>query len=384
MTALQLVVLGILCLFTINLVLNLRALTAPLRRPCPFPSTAPHVSVLIPARNEEETIGRCVTSLLAQDYPSFEVLVFDDQSTDGTTAIVTEIAQADSRLRLLHGDGPPHGWAGKPYACVQLARAAAGDYLLFVDADTTHRPAMLKTIVPRAVESGAMIVSGYPRQIVKSFIEISTVPVVYFFLLLVLPLTVRIPGNHPPRSFTIGQFILFPRELYWGIGGHEAVKSRILEDMFLGIEARKAGGRLLTLNLSDVTCCRMYRNARSVWEGCRKWGFAFALTWPGKTLALEFLTALLFLGPLVALLVGLILPGASSMFVALSGAQVGVILIARAIYDRSLKMRPLAAALSPVGIVVLLAAFITGSVARFTGGGASWKGRKYGSGNRVG
>ena len=384
MTTLQLVVLGVLCLFTINLSLNLRALTAPLRRPCPFPSPAPHVSVLIPARNEEETIRRCVTSLLVQDYPSFEVLVLDDQSTDATAAIVTEIAQADSRLRLLRGDGPPQGWAGKPYACIQLARAASGDYLLFVDADTTHRPAMLKTIVPRAVESGAMIVSGYPRQIVKSFIEISTVPVVYFFLLLVLPLTVRIPYNHPPRSFTIGQFILFPRELYWRIGGHEAVKARILEDMFLGIEARKAGGHLLTLNLSDVTCCRMYRNAHSVWEGCRKWGFAFALTWPGKTLALEILTALLFLGPFVAFLVGLAHPAVSSLFVALSAGQVGMILTARVIYDRSLSIRPLAAILSPIGIAVLLAAFITGTVAGLTGGGASWKGRIYGNSNEVG
>ncbi len=384
MTTLQLVVLGVLCLFTVNLSLNLHALKAPLRRPCPFPSPAPHVSVLIPARNEEETIRGCVTSLLEQGYPSFEVLVLDDQSTDATAEIVTEIAQADSRLRLLHGDGPPQGWAGKPYACIQLARAASGDYLLFVDADTTHRPTMLKTIVPRAVESGAMIVSGYPRQIVKSFAEIAVVPVVYFFLLLVLPLTIRIPYNHPPRSFTIGQFILFPRELYWRIGGHEAVKSRILEDMFLGIEARKAGGRLLTLNLSDVTCCRMYRDTRSVWEGCRKWGFAFALTWPGKTLALELLTALLFMGPLVALLVGLALPGVSSIFVALSAGQVGVILTARIIYDRSLGTRPLAAVLSPIGIVVLLAAFITGSVARFTGGAACWKGRIYGSGNGLG
>ncbi len=384
MTTLQLVVLGILCLLTVNLSLNLRVLTAPLRRSCPFPSPAPHVSVLIPARNEEETIRRCVTSLLAQDYPSFEVLVLDDQSTDATAAIVTEIAQADSRLRLLHGEGPPRGWSGKPYACIQLARAASGDYLLFVDADTTHRPTMLNTIIPRAVEAGAMIVSGYPRQIVKSFTEIATVPVVYFFLLLVLPLTARIPGNHAPRSFTIGQFILFPRELYWRIGGHEAVKSRILEDMFLGIEARKAGGRLLTLKLSDVTCCRMYRDTRSVWEGCRKWGFAFALTWPVKTLALELLTALLFLGPLVALLLGLVLPGVSSMFVALSAGQVGVILIARVIYDRSLGIRPLAAVLSPIGIVVLLAAFITGTVARLTGGSASWKGRKYGSGNGLG
>ena len=140
----------------------------------------------------------------------------------------------------------------------------------------------------------------------------------------------------------------------------------------------------MTLNLSDVTCCRMYRNARSVWEGCRKWGFAFAATWPVATPALESLTAILFLGPIAALIAGLVHPGISQTFTALAAAQVAVILVARIIYDRSLSIHPLAALLSPVGIAVLLAAFFSGTIARLLGGAASWKGRTYGNGNGVG
>src|SRR5512136_978570 len=103
------------------------------------PQEFPMVSVLVPARNEERNITICVQSLLAQDYPCFEVLVLDDQSTDGTRGILERIAGSHSELRLLDGEPPSDELVGKNWACYQLARQARGDLLFFTDADTWHR-----------------------------------------------------------------------------------------------------------------------------------------------------------------------------------------------------------------------------------------------------
>ena len=135
-----------LVLFVLNLTLNLRSI----RRPPPdvkLARPAPSVSVLIPARDEEVSIGACLESLRRQDYPDFEVLVLDDNSTDSTARIVAAEAAADSRIQLIRGEPLLEGCAGKPFACHQLAQRARGDWLLFVDADTTHTPDMLRRVI---------------------------------------------------------------------------------------------------------------------------------------------------------------------------------------------------------------------------------------------
>ena len=122
-----------LVIFACNLILNLTTLRKP-RMNGSLPQKIPSVSVLIPARNESKNIEACVRSLLQQDYPDFEILIIDDNSRDDTAAIVTKLAQRDQRIHLLHGDPLPVGWAGKPFACYQLAQKAKGDWLLFIQA----------------------------------------------------------------------------------------------------------------------------------------------------------------------------------------------------------------------------------------------------------
>ena len=128
------------------------------RRPClPVPDVTlgkrgevgelPLVSIIVPARNEEHQISRCVRSLLAQDYPEFEVIVVDDRSEDGTNAIVSRIAKKDSRLTLISGVPVPKGWMGKAHAVLQGYRCARGEWLLFTDADTEHAPFLLTGVM---------------------------------------------------------------------------------------------------------------------------------------------------------------------------------------------------------------------------------------------
>ncbi len=124
----------------------------------------PSVSVLVPARNEACNIEACLTSLLAQDYPQFEVIVLDDQSTDETPQIVARLKRADGRLKVITGSPRPEGWLGKHWACQQLAQASTGELILFCDADTRHTPNMLRDSVSALIAEKADLVTAFPRR----------------------------------------------------------------------------------------------------------------------------------------------------------------------------------------------------------------------------
>src|SRR4030042_2276616 len=140
----QIVIAALLVVFAINLILNLRSL----RRPdgnSRIAKPAPLISVLVPSRNEEENIEACRKSLQKQDYPNFEVIVLDDSSTDRTAGLVEAIAAEDDRIRLIKGKPLAAGWGGRAFACYQLAENAKGSWLMFLDADTTSEPHMLRS-----------------------------------------------------------------------------------------------------------------------------------------------------------------------------------------------------------------------------------------------
>lgn len=379
----QIIILAIISLFTVNLALNLRLIRIPVAR-IPLLQGNPFVSVLVPARNEEANIGRCITSLRRQDYPHYEILVLDDESTDRTAEIVGAIAAIDPRVRLLRGAPLPEGWAGKPYACHQLSLVAQGDYLLFTDADTLHAPHMLRTVLPLAQHSGASIISGFPRQIVRTLREKATIPVVLFLLTSALPLTAAKLSHTLPRSFMIGQFILFPRAEYDRIGGHESVKARILEDMFLGAEVRKHGGLQLTLNLSSLVCCRMYRDRTSLWEGFVKWGYSFSAVWPKATPVAGTCLLIVFSSPFFSTVATVFLANQRGVILLiLALIQVCVLIGGRLACDRALRTPMESSLLTPWGIAFFLLAMLYGSLLRLTGRHVNWKQRRYGGRTRV-
>jgi len=236
----------------INLLLNLRALHRLGAEKNRLPAELPSISVLIPARNEEEDIVPCLESLMKQDYPAYEGLVLDDNSTDRTYERVAELAARDPRIRLLRGKPLPQGWAGKPHACHQLAAAAKGSWLLFTDADTIHAPTMLSSAMAYAHEHKLSLVSGLPLQKTASFSQRVAVPAMYFFILCCMPLWWVQGARRPRPGLVIGQFIFVNAADYHEVGGHEAVRSKILEDIWLGLTLSCHSNRLGVVVLSGV------------------------------------------------------------------------------------------------------------------------------------
>lgn len=355
--------------------LNLLLLRRRGRERHPLPAPPPRVSILVPARDEAAKIAACVESLVAQDYPggAFEVLVLDDRSTDGTGAIVAALAARHPRLRPLRGAEPPPGWGGKAHACQQLAEAATGDWLLFVDADTTHAPAMLRATVGAALGRGAAVLTTLPRERAVTLGERLLVPHLFFLLLALQPIPLLEGARFRLFAFANGQFLLIRRDLYARVGGHAAVRDQLMEDMALGRACKRAGADLLLLDGGDWTACRMYDGFGDAWRGFIRSLQAGSRLAPPYVFGVGALTLLFFVGPF-ALLAWRLARGGPRR---LAAGQVAALLAIRALVGRELRQAPSEVALFPAGAAVLGSAAVVTTWRRARGEPIHWRGREY-------
>ncbi len=373
----QIIVAVALVSFLLNLIFNLRSLKTP-RIDSKISEPAPFISVLIPTRDEEANIGKCLESLQKQEYPNFEILVLDDNSSDDTANIVDRMKARDSRIQLFRGEPLLEGWAGKPFACYQLAKKARGSWLLFVDADTVHAPHMLRSVLALALRLRTSLLSGFPRQIATSLPQKVAIPVLYFVILSWLPLWWLRRSKEPKPSLAIGQFLLFPKEEYWRIGGHKSVKSRILEDVWLGIEVVRHGGRHIAVDLSPVVSCHMYQSLGAMWEGFIKWIYSVAAISSAALVGLLVAGYIFFLAPFYWLW--------NDLFVATSPSdcrnvvilQVATILVMRWLVDNRFKESAVSTLLHPLGFSFLFLVGLYAGSRRVVGAGIHWKRRLYG------
>ena len=283
---LHLLILGALALMALNFFLNLPVVRR--LRPVRHAEGAPLVSILVPARNEEVSIGRCLRSLQEQDYPNFEIILLDDQSTDRTGELARSLGFAEShlRFRLMEGKPLPSGWVGKPWACHQLSEAARGEYFLFTDADTDHSPQALGAAMAEVLASRADLLSVWPRQETGTWSEKWVVSILFMAGGTMVPhwwlwLGQRFSrigkGLRPEQWRTLGiangQYLIFPRQSYLRLGGHRALCDQLVEDVCFGrlVASRTPEGMILrNVDGTQVVSTRMYRNFREVWEGFSK------------------------------------------------------------------------------------------------------------------
>ena len=253
----------------LNLLNNLRLLRKPPAEG-PLPPDLPMVSVLVPARNEERNIGNCVSSLLAQDYPSKEIIVLDDDSSDQTASIVEAMAAENQGLTLVKGKPLPPGWIGKNYACHQLAQLAHGEWFLFTDADTIHSPCSISASLRGAIQEEADFLSLIPHIVTGSFWEKVLLPVIPFGLLGFWPISLMNSLPYPRVAMALGPFMLVKKEAYLKAGGYEAIHDNIVDDIALAREVKRAGGRIALMDGTDLVSVRFYRNFREIWDGLSK------------------------------------------------------------------------------------------------------------------
>src|SRR5689334_4329319 len=223
------------------------------------------VDVIIPARNEEDCLGRCLQSLVVQQGISFQITVVDDGSTDRTRAI----AESFSVVRVLNAAEPKPGMTGKCNALITGAAGSPATWLLFTDADTFHFPGSLAASVLEAESREVDLLSYSPEQEVATWWELAVMPVVFAELVRTYP-PERV--NHPadPTVAANGQYILVRRAVYESLGGHAAVASKVLEDVELARVFKASGHRIWFRHGAGLVRTRMYRSFRAMWDGWTK------------------------------------------------------------------------------------------------------------------
>jgi chlorobactene glucosyltransferase len=348
------------------------------------PSTerAPHVVVIVPARDEEANIGPCLQSLLRQDYPAsrLSVLVVDDHSADATAAIARGIAGRDARVAVSQSPPLPPGWVGKSHACWIGTRAAAPEteWLCFIDADVRTKPALLSSAMRAALAQRLDLLSVAPRQELQTFAERLILPCGLILLSFIQDLR-QVQARSGGEVTATGQFMLVRRDAYEAVGGHAAVCSAICEDLEFARRLKQSGRSVLLMDGEELVSTRMYTGWRTLWPGLAK-NLVDTLGGPTTTLSMALTGVVLAWAAPVIPLFGLAgcaqgvegAPSALALALLGSGAAFGLH-IAATFYFRIPFWYGL---LFPLGYTAgALMAF--DSVRRRLSGRVSWKGRIY-------
>lgn len=239
------------------------------------PEANTRVSVLIPARNEAKNLPGLLEDLLKQEYPVEEILIYDDDSTDGTGQVVAAFAEKHPQIRLLEGGALPEGWSGKNHACHQLSKASKGEYLLFLDADVRLRPNLVSKALHYAQEKDLTLLSMFPKQVMNSLGELLTVPIMNWILLSLLALRLIRLSHYPSLSAANGQFMLFRAREYRQHLFHELVREINVEDIHIIRRVKEMGYLAQTLLSRGEISCRMYHSYEEGIFGFTRSMFAF-------------------------------------------------------------------------------------------------------------
>ena len=234
----------------------------------PVPTDA-SVSIVVPAHNEERVIDRCATSLRNQSHKNIQIIFVLDRCSDGTLEILQKHATEDDRIRLIENDHCPDDWAGKCNAARLGATKANGDWLLFTDADTQFDSELVRCAVASAIERKASLLSILSSLTITKTFERIVQPIASTFLVRQFPVD-RINRDHRSRPFANGQFLLFSRSAYESIGGHDAVKDDLLEDIAFARKIHADGGKVQMLFANGLLRCSMYPSFESFKTGWKR------------------------------------------------------------------------------------------------------------------
>lgn len=368
MDTILLVIISLLSFQLLFVLWNLAAFPS-MKKAVAHQSSKPSISVLIPARNEEKNIKACIDSVLAQTHIPDEILVLDDHSTDNTAGYVKEISLFHPCVHLLKGNDLPNGWTGKSFACQQLAEQAKADWFVFFDADARLEKEALEKLLPLIHKQKTGIISGFPRQVLGTWMEKLIVTMMQFVIICHLPIRYIQKAKSPLFAAAHGAFIVVERKSYQAIGGHAAIRESLLDDMQL-MKRFKAFGFPATLaKIDQAVHMRMYDNAKDVWLGYQKNIFA-GLNRKAILFSVIFsYYCFLYVMPWLFLLFGGSLLHVSVAY--------GLAVLTKGIIDLSSRALTIASLLLPISVVLMLAIATDSLLKSYFKKGYVWKGRRY-------
>ena len=346
----------------------------------PRPHNSPKVSIILPARNEERFIEKCIRSLLEQDYKNYEIVAIDDRSDDNTGNIIKKISKENSKVVYVLADPKPENWTGKNWACVEGFRKATGELLLFTDADTSHTRKTISLAVDHLISEELDALTVIPKMLCLDWWTKITLPVLSTFLHTRFS-ALRVNDPSKKTGYFFGSFFIIKRKTYESVGTHEGVKNEIVEDGALGKKVKEQGFKLKMVRGEHMVEAVWARDWATLWHALKR--LMIPLYIQSNKIAVGIFFAVLFLlfMPFPILAYSILFFNTSESFAILCGislVSVGLFYLGSTIDARkglSLGFRH--ALFAPIGSTVIISGFATGILHAKRSNALVWRGRTY-------
>jgi len=340
----------------------------------------PKVSVILPARNEEEFLGRCLDSLIDQDYPNYEIIIIDDSSEDSTGKIISQYAKQNSKIIPVSARPKPDGWMGKNWACMEGYKKATGELLLFTDADTTHAKQVISLAVSHLLTFNLDALTAIPRMLSIDFWTKITLPMISTFLHTRFS-AIRVNDPSKKTGYFFGSFFIIKQKTYDEIGTHEGVKQEIIEDGALGKKVKDSGYKMKMVRGDHLINAIWARDKSTLWNALKRLMVPLYIQSQGIAVGIFFAVLFLLFMPFPILAYSSILffETMSNAMVFVSSLIASILIYIGAVIEvkKGLQLKLIHAIFGPVGSLVVVLGFLSGLLQAKKDSSVSWRGRKY-------
>jgi cellulose synthase/poly-beta-1,6-N-acetylglucosamine synthase-like glycosyltransferase len=342
--------------------------------------STPKVSIILPARNEENFIGKCLDSLIKQDYQNYKIIVIDDSSDDSTWKIISEYAKNNSKIVPVSAKPKPDGWIGKNWACMEGYDKATGELLLFTDADTNHSKNVISLAVAHLNSFDLDALSAIPKMLTLDFWTSITLPMISTFLHTRFS---ALNVNNPSKKtgYFFGSFFIIKKETYEKVGMHEGVKHEIIEDGALGKKVKESGYKMKMVRGEHLIEAVWARDKGTLWDALKRLMIPLYLQSGKIAIGIFFAVLFLLFIPFPIFLTSILIPteSISTKILCITAAMASILIYIGAIIEVKigigLKLRY--AIFAPLGSIVVVLGFLSGLLQAKRSSSISWRGRKY-------
>ena len=342
--------------------------------------STPKVSIILPARNEENFIGNCLDSLIKQDYQNYEIIVIDDSSDDSTWKIISEYAKMNSNIVPVSAKPKPDGWVGKNWACMEGYHKAAGELLLFTDADTNHSKNVISLAVAHLNSFDLDALSAIPKMLTLDFWTSVTLPMISTFLHTRFS---ALNVNNPSKKtgYFFGSFFIMKKETYEKVGMHEGVKNEIIEDGALGKKVKESGYKMKMVRGEHLIEAVWARDKGTLWDALKRLMIPLYLQSGKIAIGIFFAVLFLLFIPFPILLTSVAIPteSISTKILCITAAMASILIYIGAIIEVKIGigLKLGYAVFAPLGSIVVVLGFLSGLLQAKRSSSISWRGRKY-------
>ncbi len=340
----------------------------------------PKVSIILPARNEEEFLGKCLDTLIDQDYPNYEIIAIDDSSEDKTGKIIAKYAQQNSKVIHVSAKPKPEGWMGKNWACIEGYKKATGELLLFTDADTTHKNNVISLSVNHLLTFNLDALTAIPRMISIDWWTKITLPMISTFLHTRFS-ALRVNDPSKKTGYFFGSFFIIKRETYEKVGTHEGVRQEIIEDGALGKKVKESGFKMKMVRGDHLIDAIWARDRTTLWNALKRLMVPLYLQSHGIAVGIFFAVLFLLFMPFPFLVYSSILnfENISNSLVFVTSLIASILIYIGAVIEvkKALYLKLTHAVFGPIGSLVVVLGFLSGLIQAKRNSSVSWRGRTY-------